>query len=240
MTTNRLEATLLAAAMLGTVVSVFTAGAWFGEWLGGPMRGLALAAVVDVGMFAAILSSRQDRAALWVVAGLAMVSWLANAQHAMMVHLGGTIPTAADWLAADLVTLANALIITAVAPVAALALAMLYHRSATRVSPAPAAIPVHAPTVAAPDPLMKRVDWTPAWEPYASPAPAKPAPVAKAKPTAPKPSRGATDAAERDKALAMLADGASQAEAARVVGVHPATVGRWKGAVNGANGSGAG
>lgn len=164
-----IERILLAAAMLGTVVSVFSAGQWFALWTGSAYTGFMLAVVVDVGMFAAILASRRDRAALWIVGGLATVSWAANAQHALLVHNAGAVAGTAEWMALDLVTLLNALVVTAVAPVAALALAMLYHRSAARGEPTiPAAPPttraadVPQPPAAAPAPKRQRTKAAPA------------------------------------------------------------------------------
>jgi hypothetical protein len=171
--------------------------------LGSAWLGFALAVVVDVGMFAAILASRRDKAALWAVGGLAAVSWAANAQHALSVYIGGGIPTLADWAALDVVTLANALVVTAIAPVAALALAMLYHRSAGRVdAPAPATVPVRA----------------------AEATPAKPAPVvrkATPKPTAPPAARDWIPVAQ-----AALDEGYTQADAARMAGRDQAAVSR--------------
>lgn len=224
--TKTIERILLCAAMLGTVVSVFTAGAWFGLWLGSPYLGFALAVVVDVGMFAAILASRHDKGALWIVGMLAIVSWAANAQHALLIHNGGTVAGTAQWMALDVVTLVNALVVTAIAPVAALALAMLYHRSAARaeVVSVPASLFGYAPDL--------DLDHDPAPAPapvvYKSETTDKPKPARK---TAPRPAGQPRE--WEAPALALLRDGLAGAEIARRVGVDPAQVSRLKARMGG-------
>lgn len=204
--TKTIERILLCAAMLGTVVSVFTAGAWFGLWLGSPYLGFALAVVVDVGMLAAILASRKDKAALWIVGMLAAVSWAANAQHALLIHNGGAVAGTAEWMALDVVTLLNALVVTAIAPVAALALAMLYHRSAAR-SEAESVTTVPAPV--------------------AAPVKAAPKPATKPQGVAPRPA-GARPKDWEAPALALMRDGLPYAEIARhpSVNKHPSQITR--------------
>lgn len=225
--TKTIERILLCAAMLGTVVSVFTAGAWFGLWLGSPYLGFALAVVVDVGMLAAILASRKDKAALWIVGMLAAVSWAANAQHALLIHNGGAVAGTAEWMALDVVTLLNALVVTAIAPVAALALAMLYHRSAARSVDIPGGSTITVgvtPYVDAPVHIngIGTVTASPGAPPYVPP---KPAPKA----------RKATGGEWRPDALALLGEGYSGAEVARRVGVDPAQVSRLRASANGAS-----
>lgn len=242
--TKTIERILILAAMLGTVVSVFTAGAWFGLWLGSPYLGFALAVVVDVGMLAAILASRKDKAALWIVGMLAAVSWAANAQHALLIHNGGKVAGTAEWMALDVVTLLNALVVTAIAPVAALALAMLYHRSAARsvdipggsvitvgVTPSVDA-PVYVNGIGtitnspgAPSPVKAQVP---------TPKPARVAP----RPAGAKPADPAVLAAKATvQATGKLPDGFStQSALARHLGIDPARVSEWKREI--ANGAG--
>lgn len=222
------EKTLLLAAMLGTVVSVYSAGQWFGVWLGSGMAGFALAIVVDLGVLAAILASRTDNAALGAVAGLSFVSWAANAQHAMMIRGDGAIPTLETWTATDYVTLVNALVVTAVAPLAALGLAWLYHRQHQRNQGLQSTPPQTTMTaVPSDEPPRWALDLQHAVTGLGELAQTA-LTVAQSRPALSERERPV----DRNTALAMIRDGVydhipNKTQLAMALGVQPSTVSRW-------------
>lgn len=236
MTTRRL---LMAAAMAGLAVSIYSQAAWYGLWLGSVVAGLALALAIDCGIFAAMRAAFDgDDRALWVVGGLALVSWLANAQHAAMIHAGNALALE-GWAALDPLTGINAIMTAGIAPVAAVALAWLGHRAGKREA---AAVPDTAALTAA---LYAPL---PAWDdaPLRFPQPDPPPPTVTAPKPAPKarkaaPAAPAVLAAKKTvQATGKLPDGFStQAALAKHLGIDPARVSEWKREIASANGAGA-
>ncbi|MCA9646997.1 MAG: hypothetical protein KC492_40190 [Myxococcales bacterium] len=137
--------TIWVGAILALAYSMFNLGEWFGQFSSSKALGFALAAAVDVGILACMRAAAELESGkpLRVVAALAMVSWLGNAQHALMVRIG-RLPLMQDWSTQDATTIGNVWFIAGIAPLIALALAWVYEQMGAPVASGIAQSSAHA------------------------------------------------------------------------------------------------